>query len=364
MDEREALLRRALMEANLADYAAVPAGEPEFSPRYLRRRARLLADPFRWAKKRARPLWRRAVQSAACAALACAVALGAAMAVSPTVRAAVLGWLRELTGPSIHYSPTAEAAPSAEPPRWRPSALPEGWRLYSLGTPGPGGAVTWYYRNGEERLTFHCWSGGSVGATLSCDAEDAWEAAAVNGRPADFYRDKAGNLLVWEGADGVLFQLQGPLDRPALEEIAEGVAETAAEPLPAYRLGWLPEGAGEPYGRSVLREAVEEQFTAADGTVCSWLYASAGAGPLAVPPGEAEAVTVRGVQGRYWAPAAEDAGGVTVTVGSGAEGETYRLADADQTAVLVWTEDGVTFRLRGALDRDTLLRMAESVTAE
>ena len=364
MDEREALLRRALMEANLTDYAAVPAEEPEFSSRYLRRRARLLADPFRWAKKRARPLWRRAVQSAACAALACAVALGAAMAVSPTVRAAVLGWLRELAGPGVHYSSTAEAAPSAEPPRWRPVGLPEEWRLYSISTPGLGRAVTWYYRNGEARLTFDCWSGGSVGATLSHDAEAAWEAAAVNGRPADFYRDEAGNLLVWEGADGVLFQLQAPLDRAELEEIAEGVAETAAEPLPSYRLGWLPKGAGEPYGRSVLREAVEEQFTAADGGVCSWLYAAAGAGPLAVPPGEAEVVTVRGVQGQYWAPAAESAEGVTVTVGGGAEGETYRLADADQMAVLVWTEGGVTFRLRGALEQAEWLRLAEGITTE
>ena len=56
MDER--MLRHALMEANLERFQDVldAAEEPDWSHRYLRNRTRLLADPFGWAKRMARPV--------------------------------------------------------------------------------------------------------------------------------------------------------------------------------------------------------------------------------------------------------------------------------------------------------------------
>ena len=105
MDEQ--MLRRALMEANLERFRDVLEGADrdwDWSPRYLRSRTRLLADPFGWAKRMARPVWKRAVRAAACVALACLVTLGGLMAVSPTVRAAGLGWLREITENGIFYT--------------------------------------------------------------------------------------------------------------------------------------------------------------------------------------------------------------------------------------------------------------------
>lgn len=58
MDER--MLRHALMEANLERFRDVldAAEEPDWSHRYLRNRTRLLADPFGWAKRMARPVWK------------------------------------------------------------------------------------------------------------------------------------------------------------------------------------------------------------------------------------------------------------------------------------------------------------------
>ncbi len=56
MTRFEPSLRRALMDANLAQYEKVlqraDAEEPEFSPAYLRERMRLLADPWGWMRKR------------------------------------------------------------------------------------------------------------------------------------------------------------------------------------------------------------------------------------------------------------------------------------------------------------------------
>ena len=79
MDERfdfEALLPRALADANLLQFQKTleqaETWEPDFSPRYRRSRLRLLRDPLGWSRRRARPVWEKALRGAACAALACA----------------------------------------------------------------------------------------------------------------------------------------------------------------------------------------------------------------------------------------------------------------------------------------------------
>ena len=77
------LLRRALMDANLAQYEralqSVEDKEPGFSPRYLRERMRLLADPQGWGRQaggRKRLDWRLAAIVAAMLLLsACAYAV-------------------------------------------------------------------------------------------------------------------------------------------------------------------------------------------------------------------------------------------------------------------------------------------------
>ena len=96
----DALLYQALLEAGWQENRTAWEGteEPAFSPQYLRWRTRLLADPFGWGKKQLRPLWAKALRTAACILLAASVTLGSLMAVSPTVRAAVLNWLREISG--------------------------------------------------------------------------------------------------------------------------------------------------------------------------------------------------------------------------------------------------------------------------
>ena len=83
MTQFDMLLRRALMDANLEQYRRTlqnaEAKEPAFSPGYLRERARLLADPWRWARRRSgggqRLDWRLiAIVAALLLLSACAVA--------------------------------------------------------------------------------------------------------------------------------------------------------------------------------------------------------------------------------------------------------------------------------------------------
>ena len=138
MDER--MLRHALMEANLERFRGVldAAEEPDWSHRYLRNRTRLLADPFGWAKRMARPVWKRAARTAACVLLACLVTLGGLMAVSPAVRAAVLGWF------CLLYTSPRRRPPAAGPtgcPRPHPGS-PSAWRT------APAPSRRWRWRRG------------------------------------------------------------------------------------------------------------------------------------------------------------------------------------------------------------------------
>lgn len=63
MTQFDILLRRALMDANLAQYEqalqSADSAEPDVSPSYLRERARLLADPQGWEQQRSGPPGRR-----------------------------------------------------------------------------------------------------------------------------------------------------------------------------------------------------------------------------------------------------------------------------------------------------------------
>ncbi len=94
----DTLLHSALMDANLRQYqTTLDTAENlkvTYSPNYLRQRTRLLADPKGWMRRRARPVWEKALRTAACFLLACTIAFGSLMAASPTARAAVVQWFR------------------------------------------------------------------------------------------------------------------------------------------------------------------------------------------------------------------------------------------------------------------------------
>ena len=63
MTQFDMLLRQGLMDANLEQYGrvlrSVEAKEPDFSPRYLRERMRLLSAPQEWERRQTRPAPRR-----------------------------------------------------------------------------------------------------------------------------------------------------------------------------------------------------------------------------------------------------------------------------------------------------------------
>lgn len=278
-------------------------------------------------------------------------------------------WQRTWEGNRIRYtSPVpAEGVRFGAPPAWRLTEAPEGWKLDGVSI-GNGGNSIWVYRKGADSLEFSCWHPHSGQARTmlrtEADAASVYHGASVNGASADFYQDEDEGILVWENGEGMLFRLKAPLSQTELETIAAAAAQTQAEALPVYQLGWVPEGSTST-SRSTLREAVREFWTGPDKVEFGWMYAAATAGALAEPEGTPETVTVKGVQAKYWAgdPAAE--GCLTVSVGSGGAPmqKVLEIPAEAQLSTLLWTDaaTGVTFRIQGKLDKATLLRMAESV---
>lgn len=372
----DALLRDALLDANWTEVRTgwEEAEEPDFSPPYLRWRRNLLADPFGFVKRKLRPVWARALRMAACIVLISAVALGTLMAVSSTVRAAVLNWLREISGNYMTYTSGQTAQTDALPSNWRLTWLPEGWEL----TETTGGATrsSYSFSGPEGRVRFVCAypDKGSIGSSVR-DAETIQNCrqVTVQGYPADLYVEEGEwTYLVWEGPDGILFWFSGTgISVEELTEIAEG-AQPIAEQLPDYQLSWVPDGYTR-FEHIAAGSAVQQTWIGPDDTSLTLLYA---AEPVELPESTPETVQVRGVDAQFWAAAEPHTSNGSITVnGEEVEGNQTEVGDiaisvgtiagpsAADVSTLAWQDPdtGLYFRIHGTVDQDILLRIAEYV---
>ena len=98
MTQFDILLRQGLMDANLEQYGRglqnAEDREPNFSPRYLRERMRLLADPQNWETRQARPApRRRRIPRGVAVAIAVLLLITAAAAVTVSLWVSYFGGL-------------------------------------------------------------------------------------------------------------------------------------------------------------------------------------------------------------------------------------------------------------------------------
>lgn len=125
--ELDHLMRRVLldsMERREDTEAVVPAFTP--SARHDRQIRSMLADPIRWAHRRTRPVWKRVLQRVAVILLVFTLSLGSLMAISPTVRAAVVRWAVEWYENHVTYRYSGNAI-AQDMPQYEITALPEGY---------------------------------------------------------------------------------------------------------------------------------------------------------------------------------------------------------------------------------------------
>ena len=124
--ELDTLMRRVLLDSLKLDAESAASGELVFepTPRYQRQMAAMVKDPLKWERRRARPLWKNVAQKAAVILLVFSLSLGSLMAVSPTVRAAVVRWVTEWYETHIVYRYSGEDI-SGEMPQYEISGLPQ-----------------------------------------------------------------------------------------------------------------------------------------------------------------------------------------------------------------------------------------------
>ena len=126
--ELDTLMRRVLLDSLKLDAESTASGELAFepTPRYQRQMAAMVKDPLKWERRRARPLWKNVAQKAAVILLVFSLSLGSLMAVSPTVRAAVVRWVTEWYETHIVYRYSGEQI-TGEMPQYEITDLPEGY---------------------------------------------------------------------------------------------------------------------------------------------------------------------------------------------------------------------------------------------
>lgn len=126
--ELDRMMQHVLLDAIKRDCEKetddVPASKP--THHYQRQIAAMLSDPLKWAQKRARPLWKNVAQKIAVILLVFSLSLGSLMAVSPTVRAAVVRWVTEWYETHVVYRFSGEQI-ADEMPQYGVTDLPEGY---------------------------------------------------------------------------------------------------------------------------------------------------------------------------------------------------------------------------------------------
>ena len=126
--ELDILMRRVLLDALKLDAESTAGGELAFeaTPRHQRQIAAMVKDPLKWERRRTRPIWKNVLQKVAVILLVFSLSLGSLMAVSPTVRAAVVRWVTEWYETHVVYRFSGEDI-SGEMPQYEISGLPQGY---------------------------------------------------------------------------------------------------------------------------------------------------------------------------------------------------------------------------------------------
>jgi hypothetical protein len=284
---------------------------------------------------------------------------------SDTVAAAKGLWQKTVDADGVTYKSEKMDIDYDTLPLYQPSWQADGWGLASLTTMTQ--RTIWSYRGDSGYIDLSCILPGDHTYNFGTGSISTSQ-VTIQGYQADLYFTKNSCYLVWENSDGILFSASGSTEDAALlEQLAESVQPVSD--TTTYTLSGLPDGYAL-LDRAASGNTVSEAWAKdGDGMALTWLYTS---GQVALPDGTPETVTVRGAKAQFWA-AQEPYQGNTVTVnGETMTGSTFTnngvtVSTVDipgvrskQVNTLVWSNGGIQFRLQSILDKDTMLRIAES----
>lgn len=230
--ELDTLMQRVLLDSLKLDWAGETNPQPSFkaSPHHRREVRRMLANPLAWAKKRAKPVWKRAAQWAAVVLLVISLGFCGLMASSTTVRAAVILWVTEWYETHITYRYTGEDMAGAMP-RYEITELPKDYAEIKSERIDWPVHVNIVYRNEVTGKTIYLdymqmVQGGAADFVIE-DSEIL--EVTVNGLDGQLFWtadwENHRNMVTWIDPDSELhFMVKAHLDKADILHIAESVS--------------------------------------------------------------------------------------------------------------------------------------------
>ena len=192
----------------------------------------MLNDPNGWAKRQHRSVWSKIARAAAMILLAFSLSLGALMAVSPTIRAAIINWVVEWYDTQIVYRFSGRTAEDPYPslPKYEVTALPKGYEpfkdeiitpgSYDVGYVNEGGDLLWF---GYQRME----QGGVLAIQENTEGMTA-DVVTVNGCKGWVYCSQdaePNNIIVWiDEGQNLEFDISGFFSKDELLHMAESVS--------------------------------------------------------------------------------------------------------------------------------------------
>lgn len=235
MDDSEfdIMLRSALMDAIRLEWAQELEGtqpEHQFSARYLREREKLLKDPFGYARRKTRPMWKKAVHLAASILLVVSIGLGGILVISPEARAWAVQRLSIIWGDeSAAFTAPEQQNCLVDISHYHPTYIPEGFELVTEICESDFSAALTYRNMAGNYIYFDsAFSANSAEFSFFLDNEHSdRQEVEVNGCPGTLMvANEAGwpSHLVWMDQElGISYCITSDLDCEELLQIAESV---------------------------------------------------------------------------------------------------------------------------------------------
>lgn len=235
--ELDRMMQHVLLDAIKRDCEKETDDVPAFKPtrHYQRQIAAMLSDPLKWARKRARPIWKSALQKVAMILLVFTLSLGSLMAVSPTVRAAVVRWVTEWYETHVVYRFSGEQI-TDEMPQYEVTDLPEGYAETER-VEWPSYVSIIYQNVNDENASWiylqYIYMQQGASGNFGIENADIIP-VTVNGLEGQLYLTKdseqSDSTITWIDPDeNILFAVSAALDADSILHMAESVSLVKTE---------------------------------------------------------------------------------------------------------------------------------------
>lgn len=191
----------------------------EFSARFERKMKRVI-------RKVEHPVLTKVLQRVACVALVLIIGFASVLALSPTVRATVFGWIRERYESFISYYFEDGISANEAAPQYTIGSIPDGY--VEIAVSNIPDNQTYIYSNADGQVLSFAYSTNADAINYLVKQEGyVVEETTVHDCRADFFRSKnasKSNCIVWYDDEAkTIFYISGYFEMDNLIKLAESV---------------------------------------------------------------------------------------------------------------------------------------------